>query len=106
MQGQFSVAFPDGKRTAYRTGECIHAHILLKSLPETCLDGMKQCKIFAKGLKIKKQTPWKQATKAQFTKELTLEVLPTKTNSAKLTILRKVDKENHFHQEVFSVLTN
>lgn len=106
LHAQISVVCPDGKKAAYRPGETIHVHILLKSLPETCLDGMKQSKVFAQGLKIKEQTPWKQVAKGQFLKEATLEVLEGKKHTAKLTILRKVDKENLFHQEAFPILTN
>lgn len=106
VQAQISVVYPDGKKTAYRPGETVHVHILLKSLPETCLDGMKQSKVFAQGLKIKEQTAWKQVAKGQFLKEATLEMLEGKKKTAKLTILRKVDKENLFHQEAFPILTN
>jgi len=106
LQAQISVVNLDGKKQAYTLGETIHLRILLKSLPETCLDGMKQSKIFASCLKIKEQTPWKQVAKAQFQKEVTLEVVSNKKNVAKLTILRKVDKENLFHQETFTILTN
>ena len=106
LQAQISVVYPDGKKANYQPGETVHLHILLKSLPETCLDGMKQSKVFAQGLKIKEQTAWKQTAKAQFLKEMTLEVLSSKRKTAKLTILRKVDKENLFHQEAFPILTN
>jgi hypothetical protein len=106
LQAQISVVFPDSKKTAYQLGETIHVHILLKSLPETCLDGMKQSKVFVQGLKIKEQTAWKQIAKAQFLKEVTLEVLSGTKKTAKLTILRKVDKENLFHQESFPILSN
>lgn len=104
LQAQINVVVPEGKKPVYKLGEIIHVHIVLKSLPETCLDGMKQSKVFASGLKIKEQTAWKQGTKAQFLKELDLEVVSNKKKQAKLTILRKVDKENLFHQEVFNVL--
>lgn len=106
LQAQISVVFPDGKKSLYTLGETVRVRILLKSLPETCLDGMKQSKIFASGLKIKDQTAWKQLAKAQFQKDLTLEILSAKKKATKLTILRKVDKENLFHQETFSILTN
>lgn len=106
LQAQISVTYPDGKKTAYQPGETIHVHILLKSLPETCLDGMKQSKVFAQGLRIKEQTAWKQTAKAQFVKEMTLQVLSSKKKTAKLTILRKVDKENLFHQETIPLPTN
>jgi hypothetical protein len=106
LQAQISVVYPEGKKPAYQLGETIHLHILLKSLPETCLDGMKQSKVFPSGLKIKEQTPWKQTAKGQFIKELTLEIIPNKKKTALLTILRKVDKENLFHQETFPILSN
>jgi len=106
LQAQISVVFPDGKKSTYNLGETIRIRVNLKSLPETCLDGMKQSKIFASGLKIKDQTAWKQLTKAQFQKDLTLEILSAKKKTARLTILRKVDKENLFHQEAFTILTN
>jgi hypothetical protein len=106
LQAQISVVYPDGKKTAYQLGETIHLHILLKSLPETCLDGMKQSKVFPSGLKINEQTPWKQTAKGQFLKELTLEFIPNKKKTALLTILRKVDKENLFHQETFPIQSN
>jgi hypothetical protein len=105
LQAQISVSYPDGKKPVYLLGETVHVHVLLKSLPETCLDGMKQSKVFAQGLKIKEQSAWKQIAKAQFQKELTLEVVSNKKKTARLTILRKVDKENLFHQEAFSIQT-
>jgi len=106
LQAQFSVVFPDGKKSAYSLGETVRVRVFLKSLPETCLDGMKQSKVFPSGLKIKNQTAWKQLAKAQFQKDLTLEIISNKKKTAKLTILRKVDKENLFHQETFNILTN
>lgn len=106
LEAQISLVFPDGKKQAYTLGETVHVHIFLKSLPETCLAGMKQSKVFASGLKIKEQTAWKQLPKAQFLKEVTLEVISNKKKVAKLTILRKVDKENLFHQESFPLLIN
>jgi len=106
LQAQIRVDYPEGKKSVYQTGEIIHVRILLKSTPETCLDGMKKTKVFPSGLKINSQTAWKQIAKAQFQKELTLEVVSNKKKQAKLTILRKVDKENLFHQETFTILTN
>ncbi|MCX6309451.1 MAG: hypothetical protein NTY32_11680 [Bacteroidia bacterium] len=106
LQAQISVIFPEGKKSTYTIGETIRIRLNLKSLPETCLDGMKQSKIFVSGLKIKDQTAWKQLAKAQFQKDLTLEILSAKKKTARLTILRKVDKENLFHQETFAILTN
>jgi len=106
LQAQISVVFPEGKKAVYTLGETVHLRVFLKSLPETCLDGMKQSKIFTSGLKIKEQTNWKQTAKAQFQKDMTLEVISNKKKTAKLTILRKVDKENLFHQEILTLLTN
>jgi len=106
LQAQISVSYPDGKKQAYALGETLHVRVLLKSLPETCLDGMKQSKVFASALNIKDQTPWKLISKGQFQKDLTLEIIPSKKKTARLTILRKVDKENLFHQETFPILTN
>lgn len=104
LQAQISVTFPDGRKTAYQVGETLHLHIQLKSLPETCLDGMKQSKVFLQGFKINEQSAWAQTAKGVFVKEMTLQVLANKKKTAKLTVLRKVDKENLFHQVSFPIL--
>lgn len=106
LHAQISVSFTDSKKASYKMGEIVRVRILLKSLPETCIDGMKQTKIFLSNLDIESQTAWKQLTKGTFQKELTLKILSVKKKVSKLTILRKVDKENLFYQETFPITSN
>jgi len=100
---QITVRYTDLKKDYYSVGEVIVLKIKMKCAPQTCLSGMKQTKIFVSGLQIEDQTDWQEVSKATFQKQLQLKILPGKKKESKLTILRKVDKESLFHQELFRI---
>lgn len=101
---QISLNYLDAKKNSYTPGDLINLEIILKCRPETCLDGMKQTKIFVSGLEIEKQTAWKERSKGTYQKEIQLKVVKGKKKQSKLTILRKVDKESLFKQEILPVI--
>jgi hypothetical protein len=103
---QITVRFPEPKKATYAVGETVVVQVCLKCAPETCLDGMKQSKVFLSGLEIKHETDWKQLSKGVFRKNMELIFLKSKKNTAKLTLLRKSDKDDLFKQEVFFLKIN
>lgn len=100
---QIQITYPKGKKELYNAGEKIEIIVRLKSLPETCQAGMKQAKVFVSGLAIETQSDWKELSKGFWQKQMTLSVIDNNKKSAKLTVMRKVDKESLFHQETLNV---
>ena len=98
---QITVKYIEPQKAVYSLGDVINLQVTMKCTPETCLSGMKQSKIFVSGLKIEKQSAWKELSKATFQKQLQLKVVKGKKDKSKLTIVRKVDKESLFLQEFF-----
>ena len=68
-----------------------------------CKSGMRQAKVFASGLDIGNQTDWIEISKGLWEKKLSLLIIQNNKNCAKITIMRKVDKESLFHQELFNI---
>jgi hypothetical protein len=100
---QITLHFDGSKKSAYMPGETQTLQIQMICQRETCLSGMKQNKIFASGLEITNQSAWQQKGPGLFIKLLTVRFLETKKPMAKLTIMRKVDKDDLFRQEVFNL---
>lgn len=101
LHAQIQVDVLRGKQAAYKAGDKIDLRVKLKTLPETCQSGMKQAKIFVSGLDIDSQSDWKELAKGLWQKQVSLTVISNAKKNAKLTIMRKVDKESLFHQETF-----
>ena len=76
-------------------------NIIIKTRPETCTKGMKQVKIYLSGLKREKLSDWKELSKGLWTARITLSVTDKARKAGKLTIMRRVDKEDLFKQELF-----
>jgi|GEM_PF-1211772 len=104
-QGEINLTFPDGKKAVWLPGETIQVKISLKCLPETCVEGMKQTKLYVSGLKIVHQDDWEQTGKGLFEKEIQLLLGANFKGKARFTVKRKTDKENLFRQETFTILT-
>ena len=100
-QIQFDYLTP--KKNSYKTGDVITMNIRIKTLPETCLKGMNRVKTYVSGLKIDEISDWKELTKGLWQAKITLTVIDNKKKSAKLTVMRRVDKEDLFRQEIFSL---
>lgn len=100
---QISLKYLNEKRTEYKAGDKIELLISLKTLPVTCKDGLDKVKIYVSGLSISEQGEWKKISTSLWQKNIKLEVLKTSKNQAKLTILRKVDKEDLYYQELFKI---
>lgn len=96
---QIKVSYAGGKKPVYKMGETLNLTILLKSNPHTCKDGMKQAKIFVSGLSIDAQTEWTLMRNGIWQKQLRLHVVDNQKGQAKLTVMRRVDKESLFQQE-------
>lgn len=100
---QIQIEHTPPKRPLYHTGDTIQINVTLKTLPETCANGMKQAKIYLSGLQTLRQTEWHELKKGLWQKQLSLLVIDNQKHEAKLTIARKVDKESLFRQEVYPV---
>ena len=98
---QIQLTFLKGKQEQYKAGDKLELLVKLKTLPETCQSGMKQAKVFVSGLEINSQSDWTELSKGLWQKQLALTVIANDKKTAKLTVMRKVDKESLFHQEVF-----
>jgi hypothetical protein len=100
-QIQFSVI--KGGKSIYKIGDKISLDINLKTLPETCSDGMKKAKLYVTGFDIENQTEWAQTNKGLWNKKINLIFIDNKKKIAKITIMRKVDKESLFKQMEFNM---
>ncbi len=100
---QISFHFLQGKKSTYNVSDIIELQVQLISQPQTCKEGMKQAKIFVSGLSIESQSDWNSSTKGVWLKQIKLRIIDNGKQKAKLTVMRKVDKESLFHQEEFSI---
>lgn len=104
LSAQINLKYISNKKANYQIGDRIELYISLKTNPKTCQDGMDKVKIYVSGLSIMEQSEWKKSTPLIWQKTIQLEVIEHAKDRAKLTILRKVDKEDLFYQELFTVL--
>ena len=102
-QSQIQMKYITTPKDYYLKGDNISVLINLKTLPETCKDGLDRVKIYVSGLSILQQSDWKRISAATWQKQIRLEVVGGNRKDAKITILRKVDKENLFFQEHFKI---
>jgi len=100
---QIKLDYSTPKKAIYHQGDIIELDIRIKTRPETCQKGMKQVKTYLSGLKIEKMTDWRELSKGLWTAHINLSVVSTKNKSSKLTIIRRVDKEDLFRQELFTI---
>ncbi len=100
---QIRFNYRNEKKDAYQIGDEIDLVIQLQSQPQTCKDGMRQAKVFVSGLSIETQGDWVSPSKGLWLKQITLRVTGNDKGKAKLTVMRKVDKESLFHQETFAI---
>lgn len=103
MHAQITILLTDNEKVNYAPCETIKTKVIVKSLPETCTDGMKRTKIFVSGMDIINDAEWKQKGKGCFEKYLILKIHEKPGNKSRLTIKRKTDKEELFKQKVFNI---
>lgn len=103
LSAQIQLEYLTPKKSQYVPGDRIELNIRLKTRPETCLKGMNQVKTYVSGLKIEQLTYWKELAKGIWQAKITLFVIENKKKEAKLTIMRRVDKEDLFRQEFFLI---
>lgn len=84
-------------------GDKISLNIKLKTLPETCADGLKRAKVYVAGLNIDTQTEWRRIGIGLWSKQIEATFVDNKKKAAKITITRVVDKESLFKQAEFQV---
>jgi|GEM_PF-2001562 len=101
MSAQVRIDYTNGRKTTYQQGDRVELSITLRCVPETCLSGMRQSKIFLSGLGMVSQTDWKQLGTGLFQKLISVEITEGKSKESKLTVMRRVDKESLFRQEIF-----
>ena len=103
LSSQIQLSYVSPKQETYKTGDVIKISIRIKTRPETCIDGMKRVKTYVSGLRIDKLSDWKELAKGLWQAQITLIVIDSKKKAAKLTIMRRVDKEDLFKQENFLI---
>ena len=100
---QIQISVTKGNKEVFRPGDKIELLIQLKTLPVTCADGMKRAKVYVSSMEIDSQTDWAQTGTAIWTKKIYLSFIETKKDEAKITVMRRVDKESLFKQLVFKI---
>lgn len=103
IQAQISIGAVKGKKESYKVGDKIDLTIKLKTLPETCADGMSRVKIYVSGMEIETQTEWVQLKPGFWTKNIRVSMVQSKKNKGVITVMRRVDKENLFQQAEFLI---
>ena len=101
LSSQIRLDYTTPRQPAYKAGDKIELNIIIKTRPETCTKGMKQVKIYLSGLKRDKLTDWKELSKGLWTAHIALSVTDKARKAGKLTIMRLVDTEDLFKQELF-----
>lgn len=91
----------DGKKEAYSIGDEIKLLITVYVPSQTCVEGLKQIKIFQRGVTIIKQIEWSEKTKEIWQKEIILEISGNKKAYGLLTIMRRADKQSFLYHERF-----
>ena len=103
VQAQIRITVVKGKKDVYRVGDKVQLQIQLKTIAKTCVDGMKRANVFVSGIDINNQTDWKQIGVDLWQKDINAVFLDNKKKKAKITVMRQVDVESLFQQEVFVV---
>ena len=101
LSSQIRLEYTTPRLPAYKSGDKIELNIIIKTRPETCTKGMKQVKMYVSGLTKEKLTDWKELSKGLWMTHITLSVTEKAKKAGKLTIMRRVDKEDLFKQELF-----
>lgn len=103
MNAQITIVLKDKENKIFAPCDTVRTRVMIRSLPETCKDGMKRTKIFVSGMEVIDKTEWKQTGKGLFEKDLTLKIHEKETVKPKLTVRRKTDKEEYFKQLILNV---
>lgn len=88
---------------SYSIGDTIKLRVMVKTPPEICLDGMDRTKIYLSGLSVLKEEDWQQEKASVWTKKLSYIVIKNKKKKGKITVVRKADKGDFFHQKEFKI---
>jgi len=100
---QVEITVTQGEKSSYLLHDRFEVRVVAHTNLETCLDGMNHTKVFVSGLEIENQTPWTPIKKGLWQKILHLVVIAEDATDAKVTVLRRVDKEQLFQQKYFQV---
>lgn len=71
-QSQIQMKYITTPKDYYLKGDNISVLINLKTLPETCKDGLDRVKIYVSGLSILQQSDWKRISPATWQKQIRL----------------------------------
>lgn len=100
---QIQISVTKNQKEVYKAGDQIEVQINLKTLPQTCAEGMERTKVYVSGMEILTQTDWMKTNNSIWTKKVTLKFIETSKKEAKITVMRKVDKESLFKQQKFAI---
>lgn len=80
--------------------------VQMKTLHETCKDGMRQSKVFVRSLEIVKQENWMMQKPGFWVKHLLVRIEENSKSTPQISVQRKVDKEWLFLQKEFPIQGN
>lgn len=88
---QFKIEMLSKPRSAYAPGDTLQFRILAIQNDLSCSDGVEKTRVFMKGLRMQKQSSWKETTSGKWQKELTTLVGTNPAKGIQLTAYRETD---------------
>lgn len=99
---QIAIKYTNGEKANYAINDLVSLSIEIKVPPETCIDGMNQTKFYQSGISIIEQSEWQEIKKGWWQKKVLLKITGNKKGFAKLTIMRRNDKQSISQQIRFN----
>lgn len=103
LHAQIWIKIEKGEKPVYQTGDSLQLTIQMKTVSETCKDGMRLAKVFVSSLEIVTQDDWKMLKPGFWVKHLKVKFEKSDKGIAKITVQRRVDKEQLFLQKQFTL---
>lgn len=101
LHAQIWIQVEQGEKPFYHSGDSLQLTIQMKTVSETCKDGMRFAKVFVSALEIMVQDDWKMLKPGFWVKHLKVRIEETDKGHARVTVQRRVDKEQLFLQKQF-----
>lgn len=103
LHAQIWIKIDQGEKPVYQAGDSLQLTIQMKTVSETCKDGMRLAKVFVSSLEIVTQDDWKMLKPGFWVKHLKVRMEKSDKGIAKITVQRRVDKEQLFLQKNFDL---
>jgi hypothetical protein len=101
LMAQVWIHIGQGEKASYRPGDTLQLTLQVKTLHETCKEGMRQAKVFVSAMEILQQDDWVMKKPGLWEKRITVRMEKSSKPVARITVQRKVDKERLFLQKEF-----